>query len=77
LTNSKESSDQDYLTQLEIKIAYLEQGQADMAQTIYQQQQDIDLLKKQVAGLMRKMKQAQEILPELGEFLEDQRPPHY
>jgi uncharacterized coiled-coil protein SlyX len=77
MSNSESSPGQDQLTQLEMKIAYLEQGQTDMAQTVYQQQQEIDLLKKQVARLIQKMRQAQELLPELGEFLDDQRPPHY
>lgn len=77
MSNFESSHGQDQLVHLEMKIAYLEQGQADMAQTIYQQQQEIDLLKKQVARLIQKMNQAQELLPELGEFLDDQRPPHY
>ncbi len=65
------------LTPIEIKLAYMEQSLEDMSGVVYQQQQEIDLLKKQVSVLGKKLKQAKDLIPELGDLLENQKPPHY
>ena len=64
-------------TDLEIKIAYLEQGLEETSLTVYKQQKEIEILQKQVATLAKKLNQALEGSGGGDSLLEQQKPPHY
>jgi SlyX protein len=63
------------IEQLEIKIAYLEQANAELSDVVYRQQQELDLLRARVLAITTKLDAAQ---PPTTEYkLEDEKPPHY
>jgi uncharacterized coiled-coil protein SlyX len=62
------------IEQIEIKIAYLEQANAELSDVVYQQRQELDSLRAQLAELLRRLDAAQTpttLSPE------DEKPPHY
>lgn len=62
------------LTELEIKASYAEDQIDQLNQAIYRQQQQIDLLLREVAGLRRQLPEGS--TPVLSS-LRDELPPHY
>lgn len=63
------------LEQIEIKIAYLEKANAELSDVVYQQQQELEALKKRIAGLVGRFESSQAsptVYPP-----EDEKPPHY
>jgi SlyX protein len=62
------------LTELEIKASYAEDLLEQLNQTLYRQQQQIDLLLREVAGLRRQVPEGSQ--PVLSN-LRDELPPHY
>ena len=62
------------LTELEIKASYAEDLLEQLNQTIFRQQQQIDLLLREVAGLRRQVPEGSQ--PVLSN-LRDELPPHY
>lgn len=62
------------LTELEIKASYAEDLLEQLNQTIYRQQQQIDLLLREVGGLRRQLPEGS--TPVLSN-LRDELPPHY
>jgi len=62
------------LTELEIKASYAEDLLDQLNQTLYRQQQQIDLLLREVAGLRRQVPEGSQ--PVLSN-LRDELPPHY
>jgi SlyX protein len=62
------------LTELEIKASYAEDQIDQLNQAIYRQQQQIDLLLREVSGLRRQLPEGS--TPVLAS-LRDELPPHY
>lgn len=62
------------LTELEIKASYAEDLLEQLNQTVYRQQQQIDLLLREVAGLRRQIPEGS---TPLLRSLRDDLPPHY
>jgi SlyX protein len=63
------------LDQLEIKIAFLEQANAQLSDVIYQQRQEIDALREQFAALTGRVEAAQSQPTTYS--AEEEKPPHY
>ena len=62
------------ITELEIKISYTEDLVEELNRTVFRQQQQIDLLAKELRSLRDQMHNAQ---PLEGRNLRDEIPPHY
>ncbi|MDD2884679.1 MAG: SlyX family protein [Dechloromonas sp.] len=62
------------LTELEIKISYSEDLLDDLNRTVYRQQQQIDLLTKEICALREQARNAE---PGEVRSLRDDIPPHY
>ena len=63
------------LDQLEIKIAYLEQANAQLSDVVYRQRQEIDALREQFAALTGRFEAAQSQTTAYSQ--EEEKPPHY
>ena len=61
------------LSDLEIKISYLEDLVDDLNRTVFRQQQQIDLLVGEIRALREQARNA----PEEARSLRDEIPPHY
>lgn len=63
------------LEQVEVKLAYLEQANAELSDVVYRQKREIDSLRAQLAALAGRMEAAQ------GQPTvytpEEEKPPHY
>jgi SlyX protein len=62
------------IEQIETKIAYLEQASAELSDVVYQQRQEIESLRTQLAELLRRLDAAQ--TPVIS-APQDEKPPHY
>lgn len=62
------------ITELEIKISYNEDLVEELNRTVFRQQQQIDLLAKELRSLRDQVHNAQ---PLEGRSLRDEIPPHY
>jgi SlyX protein len=60
------------IEQIEIKIAYLEQANAELSDVVYRQQQELESLRGQLAQLLRRLDASQTPSPS-----QDETPPHY
>jgi SlyX protein len=65
----------DRLEQIEIRIAYLEQANAQLSDTVYQQQQELTKLRTELATLLQRMEAAQ--TQSTAWTPQDEKPPHY
>lgn len=67
--------DADVVERIELRIAYLERANNDLSEVVYRQQQEIDALRAELAGVSGKLEGA---LTEPTEYSpEQERPPHY
>jgi uncharacterized coiled-coil protein SlyX len=62
------------IDEIEIKIAYLEQANAELSDVVYQQQQELESLRTQLSELLRRFDAAQ---TPTAYPPEDEKPPHY
>lgn len=65
----------DRLEQIETKIAYLEQANADLGEQVYRQRLEIEALRGRLAALLERFEAAQSV--PTAYTLEDEKPPHY
>lgn len=65
----------DRLEQVEIKVAYLEQANAELSDMVYRQKLEIDALREQLAALLGRIEAAQ--AQPTAYTLEEEKPPHY
>lgn len=63
------------LEQVEIKVAYLEQANAQLSDVVYRQKLEIDALREQLAVLMGRIEAAQ--AQSTAYTAEEEKPPHY
>jgi SlyX protein len=63
------------LEQIEVKIAYLEQANAQLSDVVYRQRQEIEALQRKIAALADRFESAQ--AQSTPYTLEDEKPPHY
>ena len=63
------------LEQIEVKIAYLEQANAELSDVVYQQRQEIEALQRTIAALAGRFESAQ--AQPTPYTAEDEKPPHY
>jgi SlyX protein len=63
------------IEQIEIKIAYLEQANAELSDVVYRQQQELDQLRARLLAITAKLDTAQ--TQDASYKLEDEKPPHY
>ena len=62
------------IEQIEIKIAYLEQANAELSDVVYRQQQELESLRAQLAELLRRLDASQ---TPTTSSPQDEIPPHY
>lgn len=65
----------EFIERIELKIAYLERANNDLSEVVYRQQQQIDALRAELAGLNGKMAAA--MTEQTVYTLEQEKPPHY
>jgi uncharacterized coiled-coil protein SlyX len=65
----------DRLEQIEIRIAFLEQANVQLGDTVYQQQQELKALRAQLATLLQRL-EAEQAQPTTW-TPQDEKPPHY
>ena len=63
------------IEQLEFKIAFLEETTAQLSDVLYQQRQQIEALREQLAAFMSRVEAAQAQTTQYAP--EDEKPPHY
>ena len=63
------------LDQVEIKLAYLEQANAELSDMVYKQKLEIDSLREQLGALLGRIEAAQAQLTTYTP--EEEKPPHY
>ena len=63
------------LDQLEFKIAFLEEATAQLSDVVYEQRQQIEALRAQLAGFMSRVEAAQ--AQSTTYTTEEEKPPHY
>lgn len=63
------------IDQLEIKIAYLEQANAELSDALVKQRQDIDSLRMQLVALTGRLEATQS--QGTAYTAEEEKPPHY
>lgn len=63
------------IEQLEFRIAYLEQTNSTLSDTMVQQQKELEALKDRLGLLVQKFEAAQAQVTEYSD--EDEKPPHY
>ena len=68
-------SDEQRLTDLEIKIAHQDHTIEELHQVIYRQQKEIEQIEKKLSVLIQKFQEQQDGSPDIGPG--DQKPPHY
>ncbi len=67
--------DAEALERLELKIAWLEQANAELSDVVYRQHREIDDLRERLKALVERLDAAQ--VAETPRRPEDERPPHY
>lgn len=66
--------DNEIVERIELKLAFLERANQELSDVVYRQQQEIELLRAQLASLGNRV----DVLKEPGEYSEqEERPPHY
>jgi uncharacterized coiled-coil protein SlyX len=65
----------DRIEQIEVRIAYLEQANAQLSDTLFQLQQDLKALRAQLAMVSQRFEAAQSAPTVYS--AEDEKPPHY
>jgi SlyX protein len=63
------------LEQIEMKIAYLEQANAELSDVVYRQQRELDALRAQLAEMAARFDRGQ--APVTQYTAEEEKPPHY
>jgi SlyX protein len=63
------------LERIEMKIAYLEQANAELSDLVYAQMREIDALKLRLAGIAARFDAAQAAPTQYS--ADEERPPHY
>ena len=63
------------LEQIEVRMAWLEQANATLSDTLIQQQREIEALKVRLGTLTQRLEAAQAAATEYT--AEDEKPPHY
>jgi SlyX protein len=63
------------IEQLEIKVAYLEQANAQLSDMVYRQRQELEALRTQLAGFAERIEAARE--QATAYTAEQEKPPHY
>jgi len=63
------------IEQLELKVTFLEQANAQLSDVIYQQRQELDALRLQLAGLLDRVEEDRS--PATPYSAEQEKPPHY
>ena len=63
------------LEQIEVRMAWLEQANATLSDTLIQQQREIEALKVRLVTLTQRLEAAQAAATEYT--AEDEKPPHY
>jgi uncharacterized coiled-coil protein SlyX len=63
------------LDQIEVRIAFLEQANTQLSDTVYAQLQELNTLRAQLGALLQKLETAQS--PPTAWTTEDEKPPHY
>jgi SlyX protein len=63
------------LEQLEIKVAFLEEANAQLSDMVYRQQQELEALRTQLAGFAERIEAARE--QATSYTAEQEKPPHY
>jgi uncharacterized coiled-coil protein SlyX len=66
----------DRLEQIEFRIAFLEQANSQLSDTVFQQQQEIKALRAQLATLLQRFEAEQSAQP-TSWTAQDEKPPHY
>ena len=62
------------IEQIEIKIAYLEQANAELSDVVYRQAQELEALRAQLSELVRRLDAVQ---TPTASSAQDEIPPHY
>jgi SlyX protein len=65
----------DRIDQIEFRIAFLEQANSQLSDTVFQQQQDLKALRAQLAALLQRL-EAEQSQPTTW-TAQDEKPPHY
>jgi len=65
------------VNELEMKIAFLEDAMEKLSDEFYQQQQEIDVLKRQQGVLVERLKDMSGSEGDSNSFATDEKPPHY
>jgi uncharacterized coiled-coil protein SlyX len=65
----------DRLEQIEVRMAWLEQANTELSDTVYKQQQDLKALRAELATLLQRMEAAQ--ASSTAWTPQDEKPPHY
>ncbi len=65
----------DRFEQIEVRIAYLEQANAELSDALIRQQQEIKALREQLGAMTQRFEAAQSAPTTYT--LEDEKPPHY
>ena len=63
------------LEQIEVKIAYLEQANAELSDVVYEQRREIQALQAKLAALIERLESA--AAAPTAYTPEDEKPPHY
>jgi uncharacterized coiled-coil protein SlyX len=63
------------IEQLEFKISFLEEATAQLSDVVYEQRQQIEALRAQLAGFMSRVEAAQSQMTTYT--AEEEKPPHY
>jgi uncharacterized coiled-coil protein SlyX len=63
------------LEQLEIKVAFLEQANAELSDEVFRRRQEIEALREQLAALTSRLDA--EVQPAAAPSPDDEKPPHY
>jgi SlyX protein len=63
------------LEQIEVKIAYLEQANAQLSDVVYAQRREIEALRAKISSLMERLESA--ATAPTSYTAEDEKPPHY
>lgn len=65
----------DRIEQIEVRIAFLEQANAELSDALIRQQQELKTLREQLAAMTQRF-EAEQSAPTTY-TLEDEKPPHY
>ena len=65
----------DRIEQIEVRIAYLEQANAQLSDVILRQQRELEALREQLAVLLQRQEAAQ--ASPTAYTAEEEKPPHY